>query len=97
MFINSRKQKKQNLETATEKERRKTKRVKQREAQMRQREMEILTQWKGRKSKLILLLCHTLLALQRGGERDKQVCCTALSLPAPLLLSVGGAQLLRDS
>uniref|UniRef100_A0A3Q4GCZ6 Rab-GAP TBC domain-containing protein n=1 Tax=Neolamprologus brichardi TaxID=32507 RepID=A0A3Q4GCZ6_NEOBR len=30
-------------------------------------------------------------------ERNKQVCCTALSLPPPLLLSLGGARLLRDS
>lgn len=30
-------------------------------------------------------------------ERNKQVCCTALSLPPPLLFSLGGARLLRDS
>lgn len=66
----------------------------------RDRDMKVLTQWKGRKSKLILPCC-TLLALHRGRERererDKQVCCTTLSLHPPLLLSVGGALLLRDS
>lgn len=55
----------------------------------RVREGEVLTQWKGRKSKLILL-CHTRLALQRGRERNKQVCCTASHSPAPPPLSGRG-------
>lgn len=46
-----------------------------------------------RKSALIVLF-HTLLALQREREGDKQVCCTALSLSPLSLLSVGGAWLM---
>lgn len=67
-----------------------------REAQMRearQQQQGSTHSVEGKKKQTHRPLSHT----SSVTERNKQVCCTALSLPPPLLLSLGGARLLRDS